>query len=481
LHNIGDARTNRPLLSFVKQLRHDHTRWEVADDFAPLLGPVLAAAPHIVKESRAKLVGRHEVDGRAFYVKRYRHDAFAFRPLKFVFKASQARQEWRLAEGLAARGIPIVRHVALGERWSATGLQESILITEEFAGVPANEAPAEVYGALMGFIGQMVDAGVVQRDLHPANLLVRQHPFEIRLVDLHGTFLVRRNSQFEREGNRDDMLARLRVSVPIPVSQNVEWFSRELRRRALRQRSRRCLKVNREFALKRFGRWKWHVRTAAVTADMEKLLCNPDAFIEGAHPLKEGRSSTVAAANGLVLKRYNFKKPFNLLKDLVRGSRGRRGFRKAYHLELCGIATPRVIATTDRRVCGLPARSYVLMEEVPHAIDAGQWQGDERRAARALGDLLGRLHDEGFTHRDLKETNVLFDAAGTPQLIDLDGLEFVFYVAEDEAWANLRRVAQGLAAAGKVNRPNTIAFLLTYCRRRRMRPAELFPPATALR
>jgi tRNA A-37 threonylcarbamoyl transferase component Bud32 len=460
----------------VKQLRHDNTRWELADDFAPLLGPVVAASPRIVKESRAKLVSRHEVEGRAFYVKRYRHNAFAFRPLKFLFKASQARQEWRLAEDLAARGIPIVRHVALGERWSAMGLQESILVTEEFDGVPANEAPAEVYGALMEFIGRMAAAGVVQRDLHPANLLVRQQPIEVRLVDLHGTFLVTDNSTFEREANRDLMLALLRVSVPIPVSQNVEWFSRELRKRALRKRSARCLKVNRDFSRKRFGTWKWHVRTAAVTADVEKLLCNPDAFIENARPLKAGRSSTVAAANGLVLKRYNFKKPLNLVKDLFRGSRGQRGFRKAYHLEICGIATPRVIATTDRRVCGLPARSYVLMEEVPHAIDAGKWQGDGRRAARALGDLLGRLHDEGFTHRDLKETNVLFDAAGTPHLIDLDGLKFPFSFEAEEAASNLRRLAGGLSAAGKLTRPNVLAFLLAYCRKRRLPPSELFPP-----
>jgi tRNA A-37 threonylcarbamoyl transferase component Bud32 len=464
----------------VKQLRHDNTRWEVADDFAPLLGPVLAAAAHIVKESRAKLVSRQAVNGGTFYVKRYRHAVFAFRPLKFFFKASQARQEWRLAQGLTARGIPIVRHVALGERWSATGLQESILITEEFPGVPANEAPAAVYGGLIEFIARLADAGVVQHDLHAANLLVRDEPIEVRLVDLHGTVLVSPDSRFDREGNRDRMLALLRVSVPIPVSKEVEWFSRTLRRDALRRRSRRCLKSNRDFSPKRFGSWKWHVRTASVTDEVEKLLCDPDAFIERARLLKDGRSATVAAAPGLVLKRYNFKKPFNLLKDLLRGSRARRGFRKAYHLELCGIATPRVIAAADRRLCGLPVRSYVLMEEIPGAVHAGQWSCDERRAARALGELVARLHDDDFTHRDLKETNILFASAATPYLIDLDGLKFHFLsFGTDEAAANLRRLGDGLSAAGKMTRCNTISFLLAYCRRRGLRPRELFPRGKA--
>jgi tRNA A-37 threonylcarbamoyl transferase component Bud32 len=123
----------------------------------------------------------------------------------------------------------------------------------------------------------------------------------------------------------------------------------------------------------------------------------------------------------------------------------------------------------------------VLMEEVPHAVDARQWNGDERRAARVLGDLLGRLHDEGFTHRDLKETNILFDAAGTPHLIDLDGLKFPLYFDAEEVGANLRRLAEGLSAAGKLTRPNALAFLLVYCRKRRLPPSELFPPRKRVR
>ncbi|HUR21735.1 MAG TPA: hypothetical protein VMZ90_13045, partial [Vicinamibacterales bacterium] len=76
---------------------------------------------------------------------------------------------------------------------------------------------------------------------------------------------------------------------------------------------------------------------------------------------------------------------------------------------------------------------------------------------------------EGFTHRDLKETNLLFDAGGVPHLIDLDGLEFVSEVTDGEASANLRRLAEGLREAGKLNRTNLIVFLLAYCRVRPLR------------
>ncbi len=459
----------------MKQLVHDNAVWDVVDDFAARLVGVLTAPGQIVKESRAKLVTRHEWDGCVFFVKRYRHDAFLFRPFKFFFKPSQAHQEWSLAKKVSSRGIPIVRHVALGQAWSLTGLQESILITEAFDGVPANEVSNLNGDALVTFIGQMAKAGIVQHDLHPANLLVRSTPQEIRLVDLHGTRVLENASDSEKERNRDRMLALLRMALPIKVSRKIELASRELRKQALLERSRRSLKTNRDFLIQRFGHQRWNVRSSAVTPALAEVMAAPDKFIDDAQALKRGRSSTVAARDGIVFKRYNFKKPLNLLKDLFRGSRGRRSFRKGYHLELCGTATPRVIATADHRVCGLPLRSYVLMEEISNAIDAGHWNQDQRSAARAVGALLAGLHNDGFTHRDLKETNILFDGAGVPHLIDLDGLKFVFDVSPQEAAANLLRLARGLAPLGKLTRSNLIAFFMTYCRAREVRPRQLFP------
>jgi tRNA A-37 threonylcarbamoyl transferase component Bud32 len=450
----------------VKQLTFDNIRWEVAPDFEPLLPAVLASSFRVVKESQAKLVAEHRVGDTSFFVKRYRHFAVPLRPLKFFFKASQAREEWRFAQAVEERGIPVVRHVALGERWTVSGLQESILITEGFAGVPANEAQALKDEDVIAFIERIAMAGVMHRDLHPANLLIRGEPFEMRLVDLHGIHFPH---PFDRQGNRDHMLAQLRMSLPLKVPENVEWFSQMLRQRALKKRSSRCLRTNRDFSVKRIGGWKWNVRTAAVNSAVEKVLSDPDEFIENGRALKQGRSSTVAAAQGLVLKRYNFKKPLNLLKDLFRGSRGRRNFRKAYHLELCGIPTARVVATADARVLGVPVRSYVLMAEITPGTHAGVWDGDERTAARRLGRLIASLHREGFVHRDLKETNILFDANGDPHLIDLDGLAFVgVVVSEDEVISNLKRLAEGLAS--RCTRSNVITFLIAYCRLRRVKP-----------
>ena len=164
----------------------DGIRWHLQEDMEALLQPLLAGKGRVVKESPAKLVSVVEVGGRTFYVKRYRHSAVPLRPLKFFFKRSQAHAEWEVARRLESLGIPAVRHVALGERWSATGLNESILITEGFDGVPLDQRSDFVPAAVLAFVERMHQAGVLQADLHPGNILVGKDPTEMRLVDLHG-------------------------------------------------------------------------------------------------------------------------------------------------------------------------------------------------------------------------------------------------------------------------------------------------------
>jgi tRNA A-37 threonylcarbamoyl transferase component Bud32 len=454
----------------VIQRTQDKFRWQMADDFAPLLESVLKAHPELIKESAAKLVARHEVNGRSYYVKRYRHDAFWLRPLKFLFKRSQAKQEWELAAECEKRGVPIVRHVALGERWGAGGLKESVLITEAFdGGVPLSEWHSAHYHRVMEFVERIARAGVVHHDFHPSNLLIHERTAELRLIDLHGAEIAGERAADE---SRDVMLVQLAAMLMLPVSETVLSKARAWRRRAYAERSKRCWKVNRDFGRREFGELRWQVRRGAVSPAVEVVLRDPDGFLARAKVLKAGRSATVGAADGLVLKRYNFKKPLNAVKDLFRGSKGRRGFQKAYHLELCGFPTPCVLATADRRVLGFPVGSYILMEEVPNAVDAGKWNGD---VARGVARLIGRLHEEGFTHRDLKETNILFDGKGTSHLIDLDGLVFMGTVSIAEAVANLRRLSEGMQAVGRLTRLNTMRFMHCYCRIREVRPRQMFP------
>lgn len=452
----------------IRQIAIAGTRWRMTPEFAPLLDQMLKMRAKVVKQSDAKLVAQHG----DYFVKRYIHGHVALRPLKFFFKPSQAKQEWRLAQALDERAVPIVEHVALGERWSARGLLESILITRAFDGVPLDQARDFDLNRVVSFVKQLAAAKFLHRDFHPANLLVNSARGEVRLVDLHGMYHARKLTP---ERIEDEMLAQLCMTMSLPVSEEVAGYGQFKRRRAFAARAKRCLKINRDFTMKRFGVLCWHARRETLTPEIEAILRAPDDFIARATMLKAGRSSTVAAASGLVLKRFNFRRLLRPLKDLFRDSRARAAFRKAYHLELCGIPTARVLAAGDERVLGFVRRGFVLMEQIQGAIDAGEWSGDARVAARSVGRLIAKLHNEGFSHRDLKESNILFDASGALRLIDLEGLRFHREVPDEIAGANLRRVAKGANACGKLNRATALAFLFAYCRARRIFPSRLFP------
>ncbi len=451
-------------------LRKDGIRWEVTPGFEHALAAVLAAEGSVVKQSPVKLVTSCSHDGKTFYLKRYRHHVVPWRGLKFLFKPSQARREWNTAHALEPLGIPSVRHLALGERWGARGLEESILITEGFAGQSLDTVAAPDPQVVLQFVKRMHERGVLQRDLHAGNLLVGANG-ELRLVDLHGIVIKPRLTEAEREHN----LATLTLSVALPVSPAVRALAVRLRRELYAYRSKRCLKHNRDFAPLKFGGLRWHVRLQLATPAVKAILNDPDAHLAGEMKiLKAGRCATVGVRDGLVLKRHNFRDLANLAKDSFRPSRAERAFRKAYHLELVGIPTARPIAAANQRVGGLPWHSYFLMEEIPNVVELPDWKGDLRRVVRDMAELVARLHNEGFRHRDLKATNILVGPAGQLYLIDLEGLRYMKTVPRARVLFDLGRLARGVAALPYASRSHRVAFLRAYCKARGLRAREFF-------
>lgn len=444
-------------------------RWELSPDFAPLLESVLRSDGRTIKESPVKRVTRHDAGGRTWFVKRYQHEKVPLRPLKFFFKPSQARQEWQLAQQLENLRVPAVRHVALGERWGL-GLRESILITEAFPGEPLDEVASPDLAAVLQFVHQLHERGVLQRDLHPGNILLNPATAEMRLVDLHGTVVQPALTQAERDAN----LAFLRIFLPVPVSAEIAERSAAMRRRYLAHRAWRCLKHNREFEPRSAGGLKWFVRRPLAEAQVMKILADPDGFLaREAEILKPGRSCTVGRSGGLVLKRFNLRKLGNLVKDFFRLSKARRAYQKAYHLEIAGVPTARAIATADRRIAGLLLRGYFLMEAIPDPRHLGQWTGDPRAAARQLAHVLAKLHNEGFSHRDLKETNLVFNGAGKLHIIDLEGLEYLGTVPPARAAADLARMARGAETHPAFTAALRKIFLRHYAKARGANPSRL--------
>lgn len=454
--------------------------WDLVPDFEPLLDRVLADSGQVIKDTPTKLVTLHVIDGKTIYLKRYKNFAKRLRPLKYYFKESEAKKEWALAEKITALGVPVVRHLAVGERWTRLGLQESLIITEGFDGVRLDKYPHqatdELQAALARLLLLMHDRGVLQADLHH-NILVKENPLQLCRIDVDRGEV--KSSLTEQE--RFENLAYINIYVPLCkkffevyglndiVVRQIHKRTIELRQPLMARRSWWCVRRNLRFEPKKLGGLTWHVRREFFNEKLRALLEDPDGALERCPKLlKSGpnRTSTVGAFDGLVLKRYNVKKKISLLKDIGRPSRALRAYRHAYHLELLGISTARPVAAAERRTCRVLVHSYFVMEEIPGAVELGEYlrttPRPDRAVVRRVATVVAQMHDNGFSHRDLKETNLVLDAQHRAYVLDLDGLKYLKEVPRERAVADLQRLARAAAKYPCLTRADRVAFLRAY-------------------
>jgi hypothetical protein len=132
----------------------------------------------------------------------------------------------------------------------------------------------------------------------------------------------------------------------------------------------------------------------------------------------------------VVVKEVLPRGPWRRLADLFRRSAGRRAWSGGHGLaaRFLGAATP--LAYLERRRWGVPAASWVFLEDLRPAIPADRVEGDAAALARTvetLGALAADLHARGADHGDLKSSHVYLDPAdpeAAPRLLDLEGVRF---------------------------------------------------------
>lgn len=235
------------------------------------------------------------------------------------------------------------------------------------------------------------------------------------------------------------------------------------------------LESNCRIASRNGGGLRWLVRVGEQDEMLNAVLENPDSFLaDPARHFKSTRNVTVGriprvGQTGWVLRRLNYGKPSHRLRDFFRPSRARRAFWNGLRLERAGVATARVLAVCEIRRFGWPIRAYLLMEEIPGALTLETLVKENllsRMAISDLADVLARLHDNGFSHRDLKASNVLFDEQTNPHLIDLDGVRYQGRLNQSRVVADLTCLARNFSARPQLLKWRGGRFLRRYCRQR---------------
>jgi len=219
------------------------------------------------------------------------------------------------------------------------------------------------------------------------------------------------------------------------------------------------------------------------------IAANPDNLIQAAlsRPVKIGRESLIVEAELTVsnrsvpvaIKQYRSRTIWKALAAIFRPAKAMQNWYKAEFLLSHDIATPQPLLACRPRGWMTSSTSFLVTPWIGNSenLHLFGWRIANRllaerlriavRCADALGQLIGRMHTAGATHRDLKAANLLVveeNCNVIVYLIDLDGLQPGKYVRFKRQVRDLARLTAGLTAHPWVTRSICRRFLCAYLR-----------------
>jgi tRNA A-37 threonylcarbamoyl transferase component Bud32 len=535
----------------LTELTSGGIRWHVLPEWQQLLfGPnglrldewLRSGLAHVVKNGPHRTVYRVALPGLCIYLKHHRlPDVRAW--LRQLVRPAKARMEFDRALAVAARRVPTVLPVALGERCNGSGPSDSFLITQGLEDTeslsdfiekifPRLESGRQtrlrllLATALGEFVARLHDAGIVHKDLHAANLLIRLGPGDcpsLYLIDLHDVSLghtlnwrasrdnlVMLNRWFALRASRSDRYrfwraycqARRRMRGGWPGGAcyhlglnaanrlafrdgacNLEHRTWRSNLRFWRHRDRRCLVTNRYY---------YRLQSEAVVGcalrdldpgAMASLLADPDAPFRqpGVVFLKNSRSSTVVEfdlpAGGIVrrviYKRFCVTTWSDPWLALLRRSPALRSWINGHGLRERCLPTARPLAVFHRRRASLDYEGYLLTEKIPNAVDlhrflanlADRAQEERRGILRHCIDQVARLVCE-LHRRHVSHRDL---KAGNVLvnhegvwLIDLVGMAPYRKLSRRRRVQNLARLHASFHRSPSLSRTDKLRFLRVY-------------------
>jgi tRNA A-37 threonylcarbamoyl transferase component Bud32 len=360
--------------------------------------------------------------------------------------------------------------------------------------------PRALACSLADLVARLAEADLYLPDLHPGNILISGGPdsWRLSLVDLAEAerpappestieHLVQLEHFFEPIAFVTERLRCLdRVSQILGAVIEASLVARataDYRREFYRHRDRRTRHESKYFrrlkvpAAETAGVWRgWATAdwADAVKALLEKAAPTPD--LPGATRLKApGRTAdiwrlTLPDGRALVVKRHKRTGRRGPGRGLL-GTRSLAAFRRGHALLARGISTARPVAAVDMRRRGA-VKDTLLVTEPVAGMPLSEWlrrgppASERRQLARALAQMLCRMHDAGFSHRDLKAPNILVAPCGScgprPVLVDLDGVRATPSVSAARRIKDLMRLSVSLDEWGVARRTDRLRFLRAY-------------------
>ena len=465
----------------------------IPDRFSPddFLSDLAGKYYKLVKENRVRSVVSmpgSDISENGIYIKCFKRGGYRDY-IKHLFVPTKARTEWKVGNALLSKNINTALPLAMSE-----GKKYLLLVTEtvtnsedlmefcqtNYKGNFAADKESEkriLLDKLAQFIRVVHEKGFCHYDLHAGNILIKfkkdqvasDQDYDLYLMDLHCVKILKSISVRKRIFNLAQIFNSLssimtsadkldfvssygsdaldNIADENELVKQIDAQFLRIRNIHYRSRRKRCLKESSVFSKQRFAGMKMFFRKGFNTDNYQELIeKHNNALVNNDRAVIMKRDSKTALTRfssgnntvlNVVVKQYRAGCLGCLLKNIFRGSAGRKAWIAGNGLRVYGFNTPLPLALIEKRIFGIPINSYLLMEEVKDSLEMDRYilkHFDNRKYLKkkialinSFAKTLGKMHNQNIFHHDLKTCNIMVKEKGESfdfTFLDFDKVSF---------------------------------------------------------
>lgn len=382
--------------------------------------------------------------------------------LKYVIVPTKARKEWLVSSRARQKNLKVPKPFGWIERSQWGVVMESYYLAERIGqGMSAWDErqrlrEKSVIARFAERVREIHDAGLYHRDFHAGNFLWQDE--DLFLTDLHNATMVKTLSQRRclwtlahlfhslrsvwHEEEQMLFLASYLEGAPsrVPPGEasllRIHRWMDQLQKRQWRSRTKRCLKESTEFSVHKEAGLRCYRRRDFSLNQMKKALEGHWHLAQenSAALLKKAPESIVSTLQEghrkIVVKQFRYPCPWDGLKEVLRRSKGLRGWMGGNGLTVREIPSVKTLALEEHWTGLRLKESFLLMEAWEEGQELDRYIlngfGDiekKRRFIRSAARWISSLYRKRVFHRDMKTCNILVSGENETwefRLLDLE-------------------------------------------------------------
>jgi tRNA A-37 threonylcarbamoyl transferase component Bud32 len=178
----------------------------------------------------------------------------------------------------------------------------------------------------------------------------------------------------------------------------------------------------------------------------------------------------------VVVKQYKVGCMVCLIKNIFRGSAGRKAWIAGNGLLVYGLNTPEPLALMEKKVLGITTSSYLIMEDARDCLEMDRYilkdfhdklslsrLKKKRALINNLAETMGRMHNLNIFHHDLKTCNIMVkekDKSSYITFLDFDKVSFEEEITIQKRVKNLTQM--NLSTPKLISTTDRLRFLKEY-------------------